>query len=66
VKHRNIGILISENVNLAVVYAKRTHLRGILIASLVIFYNGAKLVDLLTVSVKLVKNFVVNLYRTVQ
>jgi hypothetical protein len=40
-------------LSLAIVYVKRTQLSGIQTVSLVIFYNEAKLGDLLTVSVKL-------------
>jgi hypothetical protein len=34
-----------KGLNLAIVYVKRTQLRGILIVSLVIFYNRAELGD---------------------
>jgi hypothetical protein len=42
-----------KGLRLAIVYVKRTQLRAILIVFLYIFYNGAELEDLLTVSVKL-------------
>ena len=42
-----------KGLNLVIVYIKSTQFRVILIVSLVIFYNGAKLGDLLTVSAKL-------------
>jgi hypothetical protein len=78
VRYIDMDIMLSRNTNiyghfyflkglsLAIVYEKHSQLRGILIVSFVIFYKGAKLGDLLTVSVKLVKNFMAILHRTVK
>lgn len=42
-----------KGLSLVIVYVKSTRLSDILIVSLAIFYNGAKLGNLLTVTVKL-------------
>jgi hypothetical protein len=57
---------LPKGLSLAIAYDKRSQLHGILIVSPVIFYNEAKLGDLLTVSEKLVKNFVAILHRDVK
>jgi len=41
---------------MAIMYVKRTQLRGMLIVTLVILYNGVKLADLLRVSVNLIED----------
>jgi len=51
--HIYIYFNILKGLSLVIVHVKSTQLRGTLIVSLAISYNGAKLGDLLTVNVKL-------------